>query len=448
MSTPSPGPDSPRTRAVARSAILPGALLLIALVAAAVVIWLAVAEASRGSEPGPTAGPTSPGATTQTGAAEEPSVEPTADASQDFAGEAVFTIAAAGDVLPHDSVIAAARAEDGAWDFGPLWEPVTAWIAGADLAICNLEVPLAPPGSTPSGYPIFGAPTELAQNLADGGWDGCTTATNHAADRGWAGIVHTLDSLDAAGLGHAGTARTEAESKTAQLYVLERAGQQITVASIAATFSTNGLPIPVDAPWSVQMLDVDQLIDQATAAREAGADLVVASVHCCVEYNDVPTDEQVAIARRLADSGVVDLMIGNHSHVPQPMAELPGGPGGEGMWVAYSLGNFLSNQDALCCRPQTATGLLMTATVTKPVDGPARVSAMEWTAVTVDRVGDHRVYAVPDLLAGLTSDDLTLGADEVAARQQRVVDVVGPEASERTEPPVSTGGPAVVVPRS
>src|SRR5690606_40420202 len=92
--------------------------------------------------------------------------------------------------------------------------------------------------------------------------------------------------------------------------------------------------------------DPSSLIAQATAAREAGADLVVATIHWGVEYQLAPNVEQEAMAQALAESGQIDLVVGTHPHVPQPYALLDGGPDGSGMWVAWSLGNFISNQDS------------------------------------------------------------------------------------------------------
>jgi hypothetical protein len=196
----------------------------------------------------------------------------------------------------------------------------------------------------------------------------------------------------------------------------------------------------------VDLLDADRIIAQATAARTwAQADLVVATLHWGVEYRAAPTEDQVALAQALAESGQVDLIIGTHAHVPQPMDKLPGGPDGTGMWVAYGLGNFISNQDTHCCVAQTNTGAFMTATVVKPADGPARVTGLEWTAFPVDRLGGERVYAAPDLLAGQASDLLTLGTAEVEARRQRVAEVIGTVATERTTPPTPTGPEPTVV---
>lgn len=372
----------------------------------------------------------------------EPAPEPAADA--------VFTIGAVGDVLPHDTVLRTARTAD-TYDFTEMLAATQEWSQGVDLAICNLEVPLVPPAAEPTGFPLFGAPVELAADLADLGWDGCSTGTNHSLDRGYDNVVHTLDVLDQAGLGHAGSARSAEEANAPQFYELERQGQQIQVAQIGATYGTNGLPIPDQAPWAVTLLDAQLLIEQAAAAREQGADLVVATLHWGAEYQDEPGIEQRELAQDLADSGQVDLIIGSHPHVPQPYELLEGGPDGEGMWVAYSLGNFISNQDEYCCVPQTATGLFMTATVVKPVDGPARVTGLEWTPMTVDREGGQRVHPLTPLVDGDHPEGLALSTEQIEQRQGLVQQVMGEssgaEFSERTEVPQPTGEPAVAVPR-
>ena len=352
--------------------------------------------------------------------------------------DAVFTIVAAGDVLPHLPVHASARTGSAGYDFSTLLAGTDAWVSGADLALCHLEVPLTAAGGRPEGFPTFVADSHLATDLREQGWDGCSTASNHSVDQGLPGVVATLDALDAAGLGHVGTARSAAEAAAPALYVLERAGREIVVAHLSATYGTNGMPVPSSAPWSVTLLDPDDLVARATAARTAGADLVVVSMHAGVEYRSAPTTEQVELATALAASGQVDLVLGPHAHVPQPVAMLPGGPDGQGMWVAYGLGNYVSNQDAACCTPGTESGLLVTATVTQPAGGAARVTGFGWTATTVDRLGRHAVHVLPEILAEGTAN---VGPAEVAARYERVRTAVGATASERLSPPVATGAP-------
>ncbi len=414
------------------------------LAVAASIAVLAVTAATGAFAAGwrPSLASTLPRAVATTGTTTSPapsqSPSPTPSPTPTPPADIEITLVAAGDVLTHEPVTIDARTADGGYDFTGEMAPVQAWVSGADLALCHLEVPVAPAGTAPSGYPRFGAPVQIVSSLASVGWDGCSTASNHSVDRGQDGVAATLDALDAAGLGHAGTARTEQEAATTQVYALQREGRTLRVAQVSATFGTNGLPVPADRPWSVELIDTAEIVRQATAARAAGADLVVASIHCCEEYVSEPTARQVEVAQDLAASGAVDLVIGHHAHVPQPIVHLDGGPRGEGMWVAYGLGNFLSNQGAHCCTARSDSGLLMLASIRQAADGPARVTGVEWSAVTMDLADDHTVQPLSQLVAS-GSGVGTLSAAELATRLERVTAVVGTQAPQSTTPPVPTG---------
>lgn len=457
--TPARRPRAQGLYRIPKAARLPIALLLVLVLAVGVgaIVALNPWRGVESTDPPPSA-------TTAEPSSAEPTTEPTTtEPTTPAAQEAVFTIGAVGDVLPHDTPIAtaAADADGNGYDFRPMLEATRPWSEGADLMLCNFEVPLSMPGETPSGYPSFGAPPELVGNLADLGYDGCSTGTNHTLDRGADNAEYTLDVFDEAGLGHAGSARSQVEADSPQLYTLDRGGQQVTVAQIGGSYGTNGVPIPSSAPWVITTFspdimdpgdyDADELIAQATAAREAGADLVVATLHWGVEYQLAANAEQEALAQALADSGQVDLVIGTHPHVPQPFARLDGGPDGSGMWVAWSLGNFISNQDSNCCISQTATGLFMTATVTKPVDGPARVTGMTWAPITVDRLGQQRAYPLLDLVNGERPAALQLSAGTLQQRLTEVeaimADSTGADFPLQEAPSTPTGEPPTVVPR-
>ena len=396
--------------------------------AVGVVLGLAAFQMVPSAPATPQAAPTATAAPTASASAEAsvtPSPAPPAPVE--------FTLVAAGDVLPHLPVNRSATGAEG-YDFSPLMAGIDPWIAGADLAICHMEVPVAPEGTSPAGYPIFSAPPELVRDLAEAGWDGCSTASNHTVDKGARGVDATLAAFDAAGLHHTGSARSEEEGAQTALYTVSSAEREVRVAHISFTYGTNGMP--VGNPWEVNLFDAEAsdaapIIAAAERARAEGADVVVASVHCCVEYQTAPTDAQRLLAERIAESGAVDLYIGHHAHVPQPIELLPGGPAGEGMWTAFGLGNFLSNQDERCCAAETANGVLMTATFTVDPDDAVRVG-VEWTALTVDRADSHTMH----VLAGIPDGAGTLDADRVQRRWQLVRDAVGDQAPERTTPPV------------
>ena len=248
-----------------------------------------------------------------------------------------FTVVATGDVLIHQDLelTAGARQADGSYDFSSVLAPVAPLIRAADLAICHFETPVAPAGGPYRGYPSFAVQPEIIRALAGAGYDECSTSSNHSLDDGTAGLTRTLDDLDAAGIGHAGTYRTQAESQTPR--ILDVHG--IKVAHIAATYGLNGGGPPGDRPWEVNIApvpDVTVLLAAAARAKAAGAQVVIASLHCCVEYQHDPTAAQVAAVQALLASPDIDLVIGHHAHVVQPFEQVGG------KWVAYGLGNFVA----------------------------------------------------------------------------------------------------------
>ena len=363
-------------------------------------------------------------------------------------GPVEFTFVAAGDVLPHGSVVTSATSGS-TIDFSRQFAPVKPFIAGADLAICHMEVPVSPDGRY-SGWPLFSAPAELVRDLGESGWDGCTTASNHSLDRGWDGLVTTLNTFDKYRLGHAGTARTKAESTQAQIYKIRADGRVITVANVSYTYGLNGLPTPSGKSWSANTFSSSssqsgkEIIAAATRAREAGADVVIVSLHCCfVEYVTTPTSDQKRVAKQLAESGQVDLLVGHHAHVPQPIELLKGGPHGEGMWAAHGLGNFISNQYPGCCGVHSQNGILLTASFTVGLDGHVAVD-VEWTATTVDRSDKHKVYVLSEITAKGTSG---ISASEARRRYDLVASVVGNDASERKTPADSRADATYIEPR-
>ncbi|WP_037683122.1 CapA family protein [Streptomyces griseus] len=256
------------------------------------------------------------------------------------AGTGAFTLVASGDVLPHSSIIDRAGFDAGGagYDFRPMLAGVQPIVSRADLALCHMETVYGANGDY-TGYPSFKSPPEVAAGLASAGYDGCSTASNHSLDDGAAGIVRTLDTLDRAGVRHAGTARTEAEARTVTLL---RAGSA-QVAHLSYTYDTNGMPFPPGQPWAVNLMDEQPILADARAARQAGADVVVVSVHWGTEWQDEPDAQQQALAQRLTAARVdgrpaVDLILGAHAHVPQAYEKV------NGTWVVYGMGDQIAGE--------------------------------------------------------------------------------------------------------
>ena len=366
------------------------------------------------------------------------SAEPgAADGSKD----AHFTVGYAGDVLMHSAVLSSTP--DFSGDITGNVAAETPWVEGLDLALCGMEVPVAPDGVY-SGYPAFGTSTEVVAALARSGWDGCATASNHAADRGEAGVVATLDALDAHGLGHAGTYRSQQDASVPfALYELERGGRTVTVAQISTTMDLNGLEDPTG--YSVSLNDVGAITKAAKSARAAGADLVVVHSQLGEEYETTPNDKQVSYAQSLADTGQVDILFGAHPHVPQPAEKLSGGVGGKGMWVSYSAGNYISNQDEECCAPLSDVGQLVWADVTSHADGSVSVDKLNWHPFTMDLASGHKIRDLAALHNGEQPAGLGLSKEQIDRRWSLLTSQVKDTSTMATTPPKPTG-PAPTIP--
>ncbi|MFF8442270.1 CapA family protein [Streptomyces californicus] len=262
---------------------------------------------------------------------------------QDAEGPRPFTLLAAGDVLPHSSVIdrAAADADGAGYDFAPMLAGVAPVVSGADLAFCHMETVYGEKGGPYTGYPSFKSPPEIAAALRTTGFDSCSTASNHTLDDGPEGVRRTLDALDEAGVRHAGSARTAAEAARPTILPAGPGKGAARVAHLAYTYGTNDIPVPADRPWTVDVTDERRIIDEARAARRAGADVVVLSAHWGTEWQDEPDATQLELARRLTastDRGRpdIDLIIGTHAHVPQAYEKV------NGTWVVYGMGDQIA----------------------------------------------------------------------------------------------------------
>lgn len=302
-----------------------------------------------------------------------------------------ITVLGSGDVLLHSGLWRQAerdaRAAGGSgYDFRPMLAGVAATVSAADLAICHLETPLGTPDGPFSGYPIFNVPPQIAPALRDTGYDACSTASNHTLDKGEAGIRRTLDALDAAGLRHTGSARTQAEA--AQPTILDVRG--VRVALLSYTFSFNGLRRPAGRAWVANLLDLRSVRAAARRARDSGAEVVILSVHWGTEYQHAPNSQQRSLARELLEEFDVDLILGHHAHVVQPFERIGAG------WVAYGLGNHLSWQSF---SDGTRDGVLARFTLTETASGRFTVTKAEAlpTLMSLDR-GPARLLEIPTAL--------------------------------------------------
>jgi hypothetical protein len=320
------------------------------------------------------------------------------------------TVVAAGDLfvpalLTEQAAADAAATGGSGHNFTRILVAVTPQIRAADLAICHLEQPLAEPDGPFPGYPFFAAPPQLADAIAEAGFDTCSTASNHALDGGMEGVVRTLDHLDRVGVAHAGTARSERGAATPTIVDVNGIG----VGHLSYTFSFNGIPLPEGRPWAANLIDADAILDEARRARDAGAEIVIASMHWGTEYQVEADAGQVALAKELLAADEVDLIIGHHVHVVQPFERIGH------KWVAYGLGN-LTTRFPDGSPENTQDSVLPRFTFTEAAPGRWRVAEVEVVGAWMEYQPAARVV---HLAAALADPDL---AGDRRDRYERALD--------------------------
>ncbi len=249
-----------------------------------------------------------------------------------------LSILFAGDIMGHDSQINSAyNASTKQYNYDENFKYLLPYFENTDLVIGNLEVTL---GNTPyKGYPSFSSPMALATSLKKAGLDVLVTANNHSCDRRKKGIYSTIDILDSLKIQHTGTFKNQAEKDNHYPLLLSKNGFKI--ALLNYTYGTNG--IPVDPPAIVNKIDNEQMALDIEKAKKLSPDKIIVFIHWGKEYQQLPSKEQKGVAQYLFSKGA-DVVIGSHPHVIQPMEMIPSEIEGDNKFIAYSLGNFISNQ--------------------------------------------------------------------------------------------------------
>jgi Bacterial capsule synthesis protein PGA_cap len=299
------------------------------------------------------------------------------------------TIVGSGDVLIHPAVweqaAADARAEGRTgYDFGPIFASIAPDTRAADVAICEMETPLAPSDGPFQGYPTFSAPPQVLTALRGLGYDSCTTASNHTIDQGYAGLKRTLDELDTAGLKHTGSARTPQEAAHPLIMTLPNGAR---VAQLAYSFGFNGLMPPAGQQWEANLTDVPAILAAARRAKAAGADIVVLSMHWGVEYNHGVTALQEQQARALLASPDIDVILGDHAHAVEPFQRV------DGKWVVYCTGDQISRHAVI--RNDDREGVMPRFTFTEVAPHRWKITKAEAIPTWVDVAPKIRLVDLP-----------------------------------------------------
>lgn len=251
-----------------------------------------------------------------------------------------ITLLFIGDIMGHSPQIKSAyNKEIKEYNYDNVFSKISPIISEVDYAIANLEVTLA--GPPYKGYPQFSSPDELVVACKKNGIDLLMTANNHSCDRRKKGIIRTIDVLDSLNINHIGTYKNKEERDSTNLFLLTKG--KIKIGILNYTYGTNGIAIP--KPTIVNLINEEQILLDIADSKKFGLDKLVVFIHWGSEYQSLPNKKQKNIAKFLFNNGV-DIIIGSHPHVIQPMEYNVGNDSIPEHFIAYSLGNFVSNQRA------------------------------------------------------------------------------------------------------
>lgn len=245
------------------------------------------------------------------------------------------TIVFAGDAMQHQRQIDAARQADGSLNYDDYFKELTPYISAADFAVVNLETPLG--GAPYSGYPMFCAHDNYVDALTNSGFDLLLTANNHILDRRDRGVRRTISTFEHKGVPYVGVYLNQAHRDSILPMIHDVNGFK--VAFLNYTYGTNGIKKTTDIV--IDYIDRDLIAADVSKARAKGAEIVAVCIHWGDEYKLLPNANQKKLAQYIADLGV-ELIIGSHPHVIQPMELSYNEKNRHNYFLVYSLGNFIS----------------------------------------------------------------------------------------------------------
>lgn len=343
-----------------------------------------------------------------------------------------------GDMLMHDRIIASGKQEDGSYNFDHLFANVKDTIEAADLAIVNQETILGGPDYGYTGYPSFNSPYELGDSLVNAGFDVVLHATNHTLDKGKKAVVNCMNYWEENHPEIAYLGIHQSEEAQDEIYVYEQDGMKIAILNY--TYGMNGIPIPSDMPYIVDMLKEKKIRADIKKAEEI-ADFTIVCPHWGTEYRLSPDSDQEYWVNVFLDEGA-DLVLGAHPHVIEPVEWVENDEGHK-MLVYYSLGNFVNGTASTGSGvSDRMVGGIADVTLGRNEEG--EVEIVEYGAVPIvchiAKGTDYTVYYMDDYTQEMANKNLIISQDSEFSleRCQSVFDKVWKDLPTETEPESET----------
>ena len=342
-----------------------------------------------------------------------------------------FTLNAIGDTLCHNTQYwDAYNIETKEYNFSYVYEDIKYYTKVADITVGSLETTFAGEERGYSNYPTFNSPDSLATSLKKIGVDVISLAGNHALDYGYSGLCRTIDILEEADISHLGTYKTAEEQEK----ILIKNVKGVKIAFINYTYGTNGIPVPSDKKYCLNLIDKNLISKQIEKAKEQNVDMIVACMHWGTEYKTVANNEQKELADYLFKNGV-DIIIGNHPHVLEPMEKktitLDDGTTKD-VFVVYALGNFTADQrDEI-----TRDSAILNLNITKNLDGKISINKVDYVPIymyknTSVKTHKFKILDIKKCIAQYESGDTSYISStlykNLKTQLEKITSILGPE---------------------
>ncbi len=300
-----------------------------------------------------------------------------------------ITVSAVGDIMCHAPQFEYALVGKDSFDFNPVFRLISEHLSKSDFTFGNLETVFAGKSAKYTGYPRFNSPSELLDALKNAGFDLLTTANNHSLDRDEIGILRTINELNNRSLNYNGTYINQSDRDSIRIFDIKG----IRIAFLAYSYGANGNPIPKGKSYLINLIDYELIRRDIEAAKSKNPDIVLVHYHFGDEYKRETSEYQKEVVDKTIELGA-DIIIGGHPHVLQPVKFIKSNKSiFDSVFVAYSLGNFISNQQ---WRYSDAGGILTLRVNKNKYNNSIKITEVGFlpTYVFKGKIGDKYEYVI------------------------------------------------------
>lgn len=305
----------------------------------------------------------------------------------------IVRLSAVGDVMVHSAQLEAQSNSDGTYSFDNNFRYIKDIISDSDISIANLETTINP-NRPCSGYPSFNAPKELLHTLKDTGFDIISTVNNHSLDTGYSGLLSTVNEIENIGLEVIGT-KSKVENKNYSIKSVKDINIGIASFSYGEIIKNQKYLNSIKAGNANDLMNVidvnsvqksfDTIKKEIDLMKSEGAEFIIIMLHWGEEYVQTPTKYQTELAQLLANEGV-DLILGSHPHVVQPIEYVKSENSDKECLVVYSMGNIISNQrEEEMGFKESENGIIPVIDLEKTKDGQVNIVSVKYIPTWVDK---------------------------------------------------------------